>query len=103
MPSQSELMPPGVEDLFTDTRYGVSFPDRTGCQMRFVHKGKDLGWYFNYNDYDPPRAMLSLQPLRPTRLTVKSTSGSLMVDRPSSSGRRLARWGARSQWQLAIG
>lgn len=55
MPSQSELMPPGVEDLFTDTKYGVSFPDRTGCQMRFVHKGKDLGWYFNYNDYDTPR------------------------------------------------
>lgn len=31
--------------------HGVSFPDSSGCQMRFVRDGKDLGGFYSYNLY----------------------------------------------------
>jgi hypothetical protein len=40
-----------VLDLLEKTRYGVSFPDPTGCQMRFVHEGVDLGGFYAYSKH----------------------------------------------------
>src|SRR5690554_7816248 len=40
-----------VDDLLRETRYGISFPCSSGCQMRFIHEGVDLGGYYSYSLY----------------------------------------------------
>lgn len=44
-------IPVEVRHLLESTRYGVSFPDPSGCQMRFVHDGVDLGGFYAYQKY----------------------------------------------------
>lgn len=41
-------IPQDVLKLLEETRYGVSFPYPSGCQMRFMHNGVDLGDYYSY-------------------------------------------------------
>lgn len=41
-------IPIEVEDLLKDQAFGVSFPCRSGCQMRFIRNGVDLGGYYSY-------------------------------------------------------
>lgn len=31
--------------------HGISFPDKSGCQMRIVRRGKDLGGFYSYAQY----------------------------------------------------
>lgn len=50
--NQMTEIPSAVLDLLEDTRYGVSFPVPSGCQMRFVHEGVDLGGFYAYSQYD---------------------------------------------------
>lgn len=40
-----------VHDLLQETRYGITFPFSSGCQMRFIHQGVDLGGYYSYSKY----------------------------------------------------
>lgn len=44
-------IPEDVLNLLKETRYGVSFPDPSGCQMRFVNNGVDLGGFFPYRQH----------------------------------------------------
>lgn len=44
-------IPAPVRDLLKDDRYGVSFPDPSGCQMRFIERGEDLGGFYAYSHY----------------------------------------------------
>lgn len=44
-------IPYSVYDLLAETRYGVSFPCDSGCQMRFKQEGKDLGGFYPYSQY----------------------------------------------------
>lgn len=46
-----EHIPASVRGLLKETRYGVSFPHDSGCQMRLVHQGENLGGYYNYNEW----------------------------------------------------
>lgn len=40
-----------VQDLLIETRFGISFPCNTGCQMRFIHEGEDLGGFYAYSKF----------------------------------------------------
>lgn len=44
-------IPDIAHDLLSGTRYGVSFPCDSGCQMRFIHQGVELGGYYAYSTY----------------------------------------------------
>jgi len=45
----SEHVPLEARDLLENTRYGISFPDPSGCQMRFKVAGVDLGGFYSYS------------------------------------------------------
>lgn len=40
-----------IDKLLEDSRYGISFPCKGGCQMRFKHQGKDLGGYYSFRQW----------------------------------------------------
>lgn len=40
-----------VHDLLQETRFGISFPCDSGCQMRFIHEGVDLGGFYAYSKH----------------------------------------------------
>jgi hypothetical protein len=44
-------IPEEVRDLLAGTRYGVSFPEPSGCQMRFIQDGVDFGEFFSCRQY----------------------------------------------------
>jgi len=45
-------MPYIVHDLLEETRFGISFPCDSGCQMRFIHEGVDLGGFYAYSAFN---------------------------------------------------
>lgn len=63
--------PKAVADLLKDTRYGVSFPCTTGCQMRFVHKGEDLGGFYAYSQWGGVRPAVKAAIARNQQLRAK--------------------------------
>ena len=44
-------IPKDVVDLLSKSRYGITFPCASGCQMRFKHRGKDLGGFYSYKQW----------------------------------------------------
>lgn len=44
-------IPAEVRGLLKKTRFGITFPHATGCQMRLIHHGKNLGRYYNYKEW----------------------------------------------------
>jgi len=44
-------VPNEVQTLLKDQRFGITFPCKSGCQMRFIHNGEDLGGYFAYRQW----------------------------------------------------
>ncbi|KXS55600.1 MAG: hypothetical protein AWU57_49 [Marinobacter sp. T13-3] len=51
MPDLSHI-PFEVRDLLAETRYGITFPCDSGCQMRFVHRGVNRGGgFYAYSQY----------------------------------------------------
>lgn len=51
MDANLEHIPKEVRGLLKETRYGVTFPHDSGCQMRLVHQGDNLGGYYNYTEW----------------------------------------------------
>lgn len=41
-------IPTEVQDLLSERRFGISFPCKSGCQMRFIHERKDYGHFYSY-------------------------------------------------------
>ena len=44
-------IPSEVRDLLATTRYGISFPCSSGCQMRFIENGDDHGGFYSYRQW----------------------------------------------------
>lgn len=47
----AEHIPEEVRGLLSESRFGITFPCPTGCQMRFVQNGKDLGQFYAYSQW----------------------------------------------------
>lgn len=48
-PMPNSHIPEVVRDLLSSTRFGISFPDPSGCQMRFIQGGVNLGGFYSYS------------------------------------------------------
>ncbi|KMT67061.1 hypothetical protein [Catenovulum maritimum] len=46
-----EKLSPKLQQKLTENTFGISFPSRSGCQMRFVRNGKDLGGFYSYKQW----------------------------------------------------
>jgi hypothetical protein len=44
-------IPAEVRDLLDSHSYGISFPCYSGCQMRFIQNGEDLGRFYSYRQW----------------------------------------------------
>ncbi|WP_166255922.1 hypothetical protein [Marinobacter salicampi] len=51
MAKSAEHIPAEVRDLLAESRFGITFPCPTGCQMRFIQEGKDLGQFYAYSHW----------------------------------------------------
>ena len=64
-------IPKEVQDLLEETRYGISFPVPSGCQMRFIHKGEDLGGFYAYSQWGGIRKAVEAAISRNMQLRMK--------------------------------
>jgi len=55
MPVSANHIPNEVRDLLSESRYGISFPCSTGCQMRFMEKGENHGGFYSYRQWGSVR------------------------------------------------
>lgn len=69
-------IPSNVSDLLTPRRYGVSFPCATGCQMRFVRNGRDLGGFYSFRQWGGARKAVEAAISRNRNLQAKYRFGS---------------------------
>ncbi|MBU2952218.1 hypothetical protein [Marinobacter sp. F3R08] len=51
MDGSQRNIPKEVRDLLVESRFGISFPCTSGCQMRFVENGKNLGGFYSYRQW----------------------------------------------------
>ena len=48
-PKVKALLPSDLISQLSQDGHGLSFPEPTGVQMRFIREGKDLGGFYSYN------------------------------------------------------
>ncbi|WP_232824691.1 hypothetical protein [Algibacillus agarilyticus] len=46
-----DYVPEDIAKILVEDAHGISFPCRSGCQMRFIRKKKDLGGFYSYNQW----------------------------------------------------
>ena len=76
-------IPEDVRDLLADSKYGITFPCTSGCQMRFIQDGKDYGGFYSYKGWGGVRAAVEAAISRNIQLRAKFNR--------SSNGRRKLR------------
>ena len=68
-------IPAEVTHLLESDRHGITFPCQSGCQMRFIHQGKDLGGFYSYRQWGGIKKAVEAAIQRNTALRAKYGRG----------------------------